>query len=370
MDMTVNGYILERPLSTNNAGNCKWGFAEKNDRRFFIKEFLDPVYPAVTEGLSEDIVERKREICREYEARRAELYKDINESSHGGLQHIEEFFRYGSHYYITMDSIQEITKEELPRTPFTDHDKVRIGKVLIHNLARLHQRGIIHGDIKVDNILFYKLKSGMGFSAKVVDFDDAFRIENAPENIEDIHGDQVYMAPETYRFMLGAEKKLSPAIDTFALGLVLYQLMMKMKLPGFDKKRYTYPFEALVNNEGLELKTEGMPKPFDAIIPKMLIADPMKRISLADADAIIKGEDNLTKTEKEIKQTKKDAGVHDGDKKSVKSEREISEKSTREVSGLVIGTGFEKIFGEAAEESMEEGKTEADATYFSKPDDI
>ena len=49
--MQIKGYELRGELKTTNSGFSKWGFAAKNGREYFIKEFIDPVYPVCTEFL-------------------------------------------------------------------------------------------------------------------------------------------------------------------------------------------------------------------------------------------------------------------------------------------------------------------------------
>ena len=39
----INGYILFSELKTTNSGFSKWGFAQRNGSRFFIKELIDPI---------------------------------------------------------------------------------------------------------------------------------------------------------------------------------------------------------------------------------------------------------------------------------------------------------------------------------------
>ncbi len=48
--MQIKGYEIKGELKTNNSGFSKWGFATKNGRDYFIKEFIDPVYPIHTEA--------------------------------------------------------------------------------------------------------------------------------------------------------------------------------------------------------------------------------------------------------------------------------------------------------------------------------
>ena len=95
--MQIKGYEIKGELKTNNSGFSKWGFATKNGRDYFIKEFIDPVYPIHTELLDQAMIDHKRKICKDYEDRSRCMYNAINNCSDGNLVEIEEFFRDGSH---------------------------------------------------------------------------------------------------------------------------------------------------------------------------------------------------------------------------------------------------------------------------------
>ena len=230
----INGYILFSELKTTNSGFSKWGFAQRNGSRFFIKELIDPIYPVCADLLDSGVVARKRAICQQFEDRSKLLYHVINECSDGNLVHIEDFFRCDSHYYLVMEKIDAIGIDEVMAIPIGD--RVRICKALVHCLGRLHQRGIVHADIKLDNILFRRLPSGK-VTGKLIDFDNCFWEMQPPQPDEEIHGDLVYMAPETFMMMQTETGTIDRAIDVFALGLVFHQIFTGRlpagaKLPG------------------------------------------------------------------------------------------------------------------------------------------
>ena len=167
----INGYILEGELKTTNSGFSKWGFATKNGKRVFIKELIDPIYPVEAALLSPEVLARKRSICQQFEDRNRLLYRTINDCSDGNLVYIEDFFRCGSHYYLVMERVDAIGIDEVRR--MTEADKLRLCKALVHCLSGLHRVGIVHADIKLDNILFRRLPSGK-VTGKVIDFDSCF----------------------------------------------------------------------------------------------------------------------------------------------------------------------------------------------------
>lgn len=107
--MQIKGYEIKGELKTNNSGFSKWGFATKNGRDYFIKEFIDPVYPIHTELLDQAMIDHKRKICKDYEDRSRYMYNAINNCSDGNLVEIEEFFRDGSHYYLVMEKITGVS---------------------------------------------------------------------------------------------------------------------------------------------------------------------------------------------------------------------------------------------------------------------
>jgi serine/threonine protein kinase len=280
----INGYILFSELKTTNSGFSKWGFAQRNGSRFFIKELIDPIYPVCADLLDSGVVARKRAICQQFEDRSKLLYHVINECSDGNLVHIEDFFRCDSHYYLVMEKIDAIGIDEV--MAISIEDRVRICKALVHCLGRLHQRGIVHADIKLDNILFRRLPSGK-VTGKLIDFDNCFWEMQPPRPDEEIHGDLVYMAPETFMMMQTETGTIDRAIDVFALGLVFHQIFTG-RLPAFDARAYDYPFEAVLDGATLAVDA-AIPDAWRDLIAQMLKTDPRERISLEVAEGILKG---------------------------------------------------------------------------------
>ena len=277
--MKIHGYILEGDLQTRSGGNCRWGFARKGTERFFIKELLSPVYPTDDAPLSDRLRELKRKGCKDFALRQAFLYRVINDCSDGTLVHIHEFFRCGSHYYVTMPAVNSLPEETVRSTDFTAEDRYRVGRLLVFSMDRLHRANLIHGDLKMSNVLLTRLRSGH-ITAGIVDFEDSYFTDEIRKPGESIRVDQRYMAPEIFRLMTGEEVRLTQSVDVFSLGLIIHEILTG-RFPGYDSK-YDYPFEAVLS--GGEVATaDWLPGPFDVLLPRMLAAEPERRISLSDA---------------------------------------------------------------------------------------
>lgn len=96
----------------------------------------------------------------------------------------------------------------------SEQDKIRICKALLHCLKSLHHAGIVHADIKLDNVIFRKLPSGK-ITGKLIDFDNSFWESQPPAPDEEILGDPVYMAPET--FLMRKKRKAGLRVQSMYL---------------------------------------------------------------------------------------------------------------------------------------------------------
>ncbi|MCR4883598.1 MAG: serine/threonine protein kinase [Clostridiales bacterium] len=106
---------------------------------------------------------------------------------------------------------------------------LRMGIDLCKGLEQCHQHGIVHGDIKPDNILVRDM-SEHGILFKLGDFGASEAEETEPGDEEEgedlqIEGTPEYMAPEQL------EGKMDARTDIYALGVTLYRYLNGDKLP-------------------------------------------------------------------------------------------------------------------------------------------
>lgn len=300
MGEIINQYELSAPFQSQNAGFSRWTYATKKTKRYFLKEFLNPVYPA-DGSLSEKLRKQRLSDCREYEVNQQCLYKAINNASHGNLVRIAEFFRYDSHYYIATERINYCKNP----IGFMPNISLRNRQLLCRSIAfemmNLHAARIVHADIKADNILV-KVGSKGTLVGKIVDWDASFFESNPPKYEDELVGDQVYMAPEACQFICGDKVELSCKMDVFSLGILFHQYLTG-KMPGFDEKKYDYACEVVLDEQQLKIDTK-MPIHLQEMLQGMLTCDPERRFSMARVY------DMLTAVEKGlIKKTPEDTEV-------------------------------------------------------------
>ncbi|NCB91595.1 MAG: hypothetical protein EOM40_03335 [Clostridia bacterium] len=286
MAETINGYLLEEPLKTDNSGFSKWGFGKLGEKEYFLKEFLSPVYPIDEALLGPELTQKKKDVCNAYVTKKQLIFKTINDASDGNLVRIEHFFRYGSKYYISMEKIDPVALVDVLALP--EKEKMVICMILAHSISRMHQAGLIHADIKLDNIIFCKNADG-GIGAKIIDLDNCFWEKEPPKGEEEIMGDQIYMAPETFWMIAQEEGTINRKIDVFALGLLFHQLFTGM-LPGFDTQKYHYPYESVINGSKMIISSQVIRLPAEVswLLEGMLRQSPKERPELTEVFALLR----------------------------------------------------------------------------------
>ena len=104
------------------------------------------------------------------------------------------------------------------------------------------------------------------WARKQVDFDSGYFAYEIPEEIE---GDQVYFSPEAVLINAGKkEVPISVKADVFALGLLFHQYWCG-ELPYFEREKYNYASDALLNHAVLKLSPH-IPADIQSLIQKML----------------------------------------------------------------------------------------------------
>lgn len=153
-----------------------------------------------------------------------------------------------------------------------DEETVRIILAqLLLALKELREKEIVHGDIKLENVL-YSVKEGV---VKLADFGLAFDI-NAP-NKSSVLGTPEYMAPEII-----LESKKGFESDIWAIGICAYEMLFGV--PPFYDESPEKIFEKIFESEkSITLQLTDISDSAKDLIGKLLFFDYRNRISMEEA---------------------------------------------------------------------------------------
>ena len=148
---------------------------------------------------------------------------------HPGIVALYEFGADEDRAYLVSEYVAGRTLAELLEGgAISDRDTARVGAALCDALEHAHARGVIHRDVKPQNVMVVsEPAAGAGF-AKLADF-GASRLasEDALTRTGDVVGTLAYMAPEQ-----AEGHEVTGAADLYALALTLYEA-----LAGFNPAR-------------------------------------------------------------------------------------------------------------------------------------
>ena len=146
--------------------------------------------------------------------------------------------------FLVMEFLRGPTLTQLlaKRFPLSNGETVDIAMQILAGLEEAHHAGVVHADLKLDNIVVEQRRNGT--VAKVVDFGIA-RIVGSARDTEAglVCGTPEYMAPEVI-----SGQPPTFASDIYAMGVVLYELLTK-----------TTPFAAESDSEILRSHLDRQP---------------------------------------------------------------------------------------------------------------
>lgn len=279
MSELIGGYRLLTPFETAGSGSARWCIAARGLDRFFLKQFLSPVYPADERTM---LGRKQRERCLAFEKRKQRLYSALSCVIGDTLVPVLDFFRFERHYYAVSEAAPDshITAEGADM--LNDMEKRGLLLDLALCLQRLHTQGIVHADLKPEHVLLIKRPGG--YRARLIDLDSGFLANDPPQNEHDLEGDPVYLAPETFLRMIGQQASPGIKADTFAFGAMIHRIWTG-SLPAFDTQRYTYLYEAALDGGSISL-SPMLPPTIAEAVAAMLQSDPAMRPEDSDLVAL------------------------------------------------------------------------------------
>jgi serine/threonine protein kinase len=195
--------------------------------------------------------------------------------SHPNVVRTHDFGEWGGVYYLTMEYVEGITVRELieRRGPLHAPSALAIATQLADSLVVAHAQGVIHRDIKPQNLLLDQ--AGV---LKVMDFGVARLAERTSTLTEAglVVGTPAYMPPEQL-----LSETVDARSDLYAVGVVLFECVTG-RLP-FEANTPVALIAKLLSQEPvapLEI-TPDLPPALSALIVKLLAKRPEDRLQTA-----------------------------------------------------------------------------------------
>jgi serine/threonine-protein kinase len=266
-DVLVERYVLSRRLGEGAAG-AVW---QARDRRLNVDVALKFLRAEVVQMAG--MLER---FAQESDVSARMLSPNVVKVLGGGLTD-------GGVPYIVYE---ELDGEDLA-TKLTRSKRLSLGDMstvavhLCRGLARAHRVGVLHNDIKPENVFLTKDTSG-NLLAKILDFGVAERIkERAPSDLSEVVGTLEYIAPEVF---LG-KRAPSPQSDLYSVGVVAYECCTgRMPRPACSVMELVLAFASGSVDPPSAHRLEVTPE-LDAWFERALHDDPDERFESAKAMA-------------------------------------------------------------------------------------
>jgi serine/threonine-protein kinase len=216
--------------------------------------------------------------------------KAATKIQHPGIVDVYDFgYHVSGHAYIVMEFLQGESLTDLLKKGVQFARIVDISWQLASALGAAHKRGIVHRDVKPDNIFIVPdPATPTGDRVKVLDFGIAKLA--ADDNVSmktrtgTVMGTPVYMSPEQCR---GAGD-VDARSDIYAMGCIMYE--MACGQPPFVRNGFGELITAHIIEEPdpLSARNPSIPAQFEAIVMKTLEKDPGARFQTsADVEAAL-----------------------------------------------------------------------------------
>lgn len=262
--------------------------------KFKIIEFIDrggmgEVYLGLNESLRQKVAIKF--LHKKFASDESLVMRFLNEArSYCRVHHPNAvtLLEYGQHddgaLYIITEFIEgkSLTKTLKERGPMDADKVISIGKQICGVLSAAHREGVIHRDLKPDNIMLIPGPRDR-YEVKVLDFGIAKIKDDENTNLTEtgaIFGTPEFMSPEQARGD-GAE----PSSDLYALGLILYYVISG-KLPFSGKNKFALLHQH-IHDEPLK-PSERVPHrdispELESVILRCMRKNPADRYEDADA---------------------------------------------------------------------------------------
>ena len=199
--------------------------------------------------------------------------------SHPNIVSVYDWGKFEGTYFIAMEEVQGRTLADVLKSnkQLTAKQAAEIASEVAAALGFAHEGGLAHRDIKPANILI-----GSNGQVKVADFGIARAMNSPTESnltqVGSVMGTATYFSPEQAQ---GAQP--DPRSDLYSLGIVMYE-MVSGRPPFTGENPVAIAYKQVHDApQPLVQIVADVPRPFEAIVAKLLAKDPKLRYPSATA---------------------------------------------------------------------------------------
>lgn len=175
--------------------------------------------------------------------------------------------------YFTMELLEDAHPITDIATHLESQEKINLILQMLQALAYLHRRGILHRDLKPDNVLVTQSTDGQ-YQAKLLDFGLASNLDLASSS-PSIVGTLAYLAPEILQ-----QEPATQVADLYAVGMMSYELLAG-QYP-FEMTRVVELMQSILYTRP-RTTVPGIDRPIGSILRRLLDKSPTKRYQNAEA---------------------------------------------------------------------------------------
>ncbi|XP_029365884.1 serine/threonine-protein kinase Chk2 [Echeneis naucrates] len=255
-------YLLTRRIGTGVCGEVKLAFERSSCKKFAVKIINKRNFKS--EGTATRNANREIEILQRVD--------------HPCLIKTEDFYQTEECFYIVLELMEG--GELFHRVKSQQQLRESVAKLYFYQMLRavqyLHSKGIIHRDLKPENVL---LSSQDDICLiKVTDFNQS-RILGESVLMRTLCGTPSYLAPEV--FTQASTTGYGLAVDAWSLGVLLF-----VCLGGYPPFHESFGRQSITDQiirgefTMVESKWRNISDPAKDVVRKLLVVDPMKRMTI------------------------------------------------------------------------------------------
>ena len=348
----LRSYELVADWKNSNCGKITRG--KMGGKLYFIKQYQTPVMPLNNGSLDERTFNANMQKFQTYVSCRTRLNQTIRSVAGAGGNIViptEEFIE-GNHYMEVSEFIDGVVPDdelEGVLASLSPDVKKLLMLTAAGALGTVHAQGIIHSDLKLENVLLVRNSTSGNYVAKIIDFDSSYFADNIPDEVV---GDIRYFSPELATYSDEEDDKeslkstLTPKSDIFSLGIIFHRYLTgefpeAVSLTERLQRRKeagkpVYCWSVLLN--GCELKvSDAVPAAYKALIEDMLSKDPTKRPTAMEVMRRLKGFGSTSASTSTVVTIEEPWPAHSImlDKTKIKNEGNVSLKK-KEVAGKQV----------------------------------